>query len=164
MGTEVIPTGSQPPPKPGAEKVAPFLLDALASLTLECSQKRAIWATLRDRLDTRVEAGRQKYGTMLMTFNGRNALQDAWEESADKLFYLYQAWLEGIKEVEPLLTAEADSLFELTWLIEELTAEKIAESVREGAAEAFVAGVGQVIEARCIEGTAGAVGIGANGG
>ncbi len=46
------------------------------------------------RLQQRVGEGHRKYGTYLMTHNGRDALRDAWEEAADLLFYLQQAALE----------------------------------------------------------------------
>jgi hypothetical protein len=60
---------SQAPPTPGREEVAPLAM---------------AW------LQRRVDAGREKYGTPLMTFNGRYAILDALEESADKFFYLFQ--------------------------------------------------------------------------
>lgn len=46
------------------------------------------------RLHRRVEQGHAKYGTYLKTFNGRDAIRDAWEEAADLVFYLTQAGLE----------------------------------------------------------------------
>lgn len=42
----------------------------------------------------RVEAGKQKYGTKLMTHNGRDSLWDAYQEALDLVFYLRQAILE----------------------------------------------------------------------
>jgi hypothetical protein len=36
--------------------------------------------------------GKLKYGTFLYPFNGRNAIQDAYEEALDKAIYLKQ-WL-----------------------------------------------------------------------
>lgn len=117
---QTIPTGSQPPPSPGREAVAPLLFAALEEVSLEEPGKRAVWPTLKERLEVRVEAGRQKYGTMLQTHNGRNALVDAWEETADQVFYLYQDWLETAdKTVADLLKTATDMLFELTWLIAE---------------------------------------------
>lgn len=38
--------------------------------------------------------GEQKYGTRLQTFNGRNALIDAYQEALDLVMYLRQKFLE----------------------------------------------------------------------
>lgn len=48
---------------------------------------------IRD-LTGRMEAGRITYGTYLRPFNGRDALQDAYEEALDLACYLRQAMLE----------------------------------------------------------------------
>ena len=45
-------------------------------------------------LSARAEDGIKKYGTPLMTFNGRNALVDALQESYDQSMYLKQALME----------------------------------------------------------------------
>ena len=45
-------------------------------------------------LKSRAEMGKQKYGHYLETNNGRNALQDAYEESLDMCMYLKQKLLE----------------------------------------------------------------------
>ena len=42
----------------------------------------------------RAQKGNQKYGRPLETFNGRNALQDAYEEAIDLVQYLKQRLLE----------------------------------------------------------------------
>mgnify|MGYP001014114983 CR=1 FL=1 len=42
----------------------------------------------------RADAGQKKYGTMLRTENGRNALNDAIQEAIDLVFYLKQAAME----------------------------------------------------------------------
>lgn len=42
----------------------------------------------------RAEHGRRKYGRYLETDNGRDALQDAWEEAIDLVTYLTQLRLE----------------------------------------------------------------------
>lgn len=44
---------------------------------------------LKDLIDRR-EAGTRKYGTALRTFNGRNALVDAYQEATDLTVYLRQ--------------------------------------------------------------------------
>lgn len=45
-------------------------------------------------LAIRVETGSKQYGERLATFNGRDALQDAYEEAMDLAMYLKQAILE----------------------------------------------------------------------
>lgn len=42
-------------------------------------------------IQERARLGRKRYGTPLQAFNGRNALQDAYEEIMDALLYLRQA-------------------------------------------------------------------------
>lgn len=64
---------SQPTPAPGKQVVYEYVL--------------------RD-IQERVAAGEKKYGTKLMTFNGRDALWDAYEEALDLVMYLRQAILE----------------------------------------------------------------------
>lgn len=68
---------TQPPPKPGVQDVT-----------------QAVIADLKDR--TRL--GVQKYGRPLQTQNGRNALQDAYEEALDLCQYLKQARMEQEEE------------------------------------------------------------------
>lgn len=67
------PESDQPLPVPGQQNVQ----DAMVAATRQ-----------------REQFGKAKYGTSLMTHNGRDALQDAWEESADLFAYLTQALLE----------------------------------------------------------------------
>lgn len=63
----------QPEPKPGQQNVADYVLRDIAE---------------------RVEVGEKKYGTKLQTFNGRDALWDAYQEALDLVMYLRQAILE----------------------------------------------------------------------
>lgn len=42
-------------------------------------------------LNDRAEIGKEKYGTYLMTNNGRDALMDAYQEALDFVMYLRQA-------------------------------------------------------------------------
>ena len=41
-------------------------------------------------IQARVEMGYRKYGTKLQTFNGRDALWDAYQEAVDLVMYLRQ--------------------------------------------------------------------------
>lgn len=63
----------QPPPTSGHEAVADYVLADIQA---------------------RIEAGERKYGTKLMTHNGRDPLWDAYQEAIDLVFYLRQAILE----------------------------------------------------------------------
>jgi hypothetical protein len=42
----------------------------------------------------RAEEGKERYGTLLETHNGRDALWDAYQEALDLVMYLRQALLE----------------------------------------------------------------------
>lgn len=63
----------EPPPKPGKVVVLDLVLKDLQD---------------------RAEMGKEKYGTYLMTHNGRNTLMDAYQEALDLVMYLRQALYE----------------------------------------------------------------------
>jgi hypothetical protein len=63
----------QPPPTPGREVVADYVLSDI---------------------EERVRVGKDRYGTKLMTHNGRDALYDAYQEALDLVMYLRQVILE----------------------------------------------------------------------
>jgi hypothetical protein len=46
-------------------------------------------------LRVRAEMGKAKYNTYLMTNNGRDAIQDAYQEALDLIMYVTQADMEG---------------------------------------------------------------------
>lgn len=66
----------QSEPKQGRTVVLPYVIDDLAK---------------------RAQMGKDKYGTYLMTNNGRDALIDAYQEALDLVMYLRQAILEREK-------------------------------------------------------------------
>lgn len=105
--------GDQPAPKQGRENVSPHVIEALEERAASSSLWHNDWPWLKERLLDRVEHGHRKYGTLLQTDNGRDAIADAWEESADLVMYLTQAHLEG-EMVEPLLVRAEWILFSLT--------------------------------------------------
>ncbi len=49
-------------------------------------------------IQSRMSAGLQKYGCLLQTFNGRDALMDSYQESIDLVMYLRQAIMERESE------------------------------------------------------------------
>lgn len=63
----------EPPPQQGTTDVADYVLKDIAE---------------------RVDAGEQKYGTKLQTFNGRDALWDLYQELIDSVMYTRQLILE----------------------------------------------------------------------
>jgi hypothetical protein len=85
---------TQPPPTPGQQNVAEVVVESLERL-LTASRQEALWGRLSGWLLDRIQAGFERYGTLLQTRNGRDPLKDAWEEAVDLTMYLHQAKLEG---------------------------------------------------------------------
>lgn len=56
--------------------------------------KEVVLRHVLNDLVSRAEHGKGIYGTYLETFNGRNAVQDAYEEALDLCMYLKQILLE----------------------------------------------------------------------
>lgn len=73
------PERDQPAPKPGKLPVQEIMILAI-------QERRAY--------------GKKKYGRILETDNGRDALKDAWEEALDLFTYLTQARLERGDHIE----------------------------------------------------------------
>lgn len=87
----------QPPPQPGGVVV---LDEAIRYVELMG------WPGLADDLHARAEMGKDRYGTLLMTHNGRDAVMDCYQECLDALMYITQAKLElPAEESQQLLTA-----------------------------------------------------------
>lgn len=86
---------TQPAPVPGKERVFASAIEGLKEYVDYAAPQLdfALDITVQG-LHQRVDAGFQKYGTYLETFNGRNAVKDAWEEAADAIFYIEQAMRE----------------------------------------------------------------------
>lgn len=55
------------------------------------NQGRPIWDLVIEDMKARDRVGRERYGTPLQSFNGRDALQDAYFEALDLAVYLRQA-------------------------------------------------------------------------
>lgn len=56
-----------------------------------------IWEEVIKDMHNRDKFGQSKYGRPVQTFNGRDALQDAYEEALDLCVYLKQAMNERNK-------------------------------------------------------------------
>lgn len=52
------------------------------------------WELVMSDMASRNELGKQRYGTPLQPHNGRNSLQDAYEEALDLCVYLKNAIIE----------------------------------------------------------------------
>jgi len=94
MASESAP---QPAPQPGKETVLPVALGRLGSFA-----KYPGGALLMQSLVERAAAGEKKYGVRLQTFNGRDAVTDAFQEAQDAVMYLTQKWLETGDNVHTL--------------------------------------------------------------
>lgn len=57
---------------------------------VEQKDKPAVWDLVVQDMVARNQQGIEKYGTPLQTFNGRNALWDAYQEALDLVVYLRQ--------------------------------------------------------------------------
>lgn len=64
----------------------------------------AVWGLVVEDMQARDVMGREKYGTPLQPFNGRDALWDAYQEVLDLSVYLRQAIFE--KEVKDKVLSE----------------------------------------------------------
>ena len=72
-------------------------------------KRRVVEVVLRDFAE-RAESGREKYGTYLMTGNGRDALWDAYQEAIDLVVYLRQELMEREDAVYKAAIAELERL------------------------------------------------------
>lgn len=114
-----------------------------APATNECEP---VWDAVITDMKARDMVGRERYGTPLQPFNGRNALVDAYQEALDLVVYLRQAIIEeGNRKVPPIphrlaleeevrrLQAREQELLETnTRLVEELRQSDRRQMVREG--------------------------------
>lgn len=55
------------------------------------NRRPAVWDLVMADMKERDQVGRQRYGTPLQPFNGRDALMDAYQEALDLAVYLRQA-------------------------------------------------------------------------
>ncbi len=61
-----------------------------------------VWNLVLEDMKLRDQIGRQRYGTPLQPFNGRDALVDAYQEALDLVVYLRQAiWERDNKKETP---------------------------------------------------------------
>lgn len=86
-------------------------------------------------LENRVDMGKEKYGTVLKSHNGRDALLDSYEELQDALFYLKQVDIEDNAGLKP---EEKNIIPDMIYSVS-LVAVKLKELIRnkEKAKESF---------------------------
>jgi len=102
----------QPAPTVGQEKVLPA-----AIRYVEYMGSRELVADLEDR----AIMGYARYGTYLMTHNGRDAAMDCYQELLDALMYTQQAMMElAPNDVHDLVRVRMYILTSLEWLKEYL--------------------------------------------
>lgn len=58
------------------------------------NQNPAVWDLVLADIDKRDKVGIERYGTRLQPFNGRDVLQDTYEELLDAVVYMRQAIFE----------------------------------------------------------------------
>lgn len=90
----------QPPPADGQDLVLLMVVKDV----IDSSGSQTAFRMTRD-LMARAEMGRAKYGVMLHTCNGRDALMDAYQEALDLVMYMRQKLAE-----KPSLRLQAEYL------------------------------------------------------
>lgn len=85
------PETDQKLPEPGKIAIHEYVIQHLMDWGVRDYIRQEVERGLRQRL----QLGISKYGRPLESHNGRDALQDAWEESLDAMVYTTQLALEG---------------------------------------------------------------------
>lgn len=77
------------------------IIEDQPALTLNTNP--AVWEIVIADMQERDKIGKQRYGTRLQPFNGRDALVDAYQEALDMVVYLRQAIYErdNAKGIQP---------------------------------------------------------------
>lgn len=99
-------TKEQDTPHEGKVPVVEMLCSVLQAPTVFTLSEDLASKKLRSDLLARQELGRARYGTVLKTHNGRDAVIDAYQEALDLSQYLAQAVMEGA----PLINQLAKSI------------------------------------------------------
>jgi hypothetical protein len=79
-----------------------------------------IGEALKARLAARIDFGERKYGSRLMTYNGRDVLVDIDQEMLDGIQYSHQGTMEGhrVAHIRNILIQAADALAEYRRIME----------------------------------------------
>ena len=71
-------------------------------------RRQKVITLVQEDLLMRSDIGTRKYGEPLRTFNGRSALQDAYEEALDLAMYLKQAIVEKMEVESSMVLTDDD--------------------------------------------------------
>ena len=95
--------GDQPLPRPGSVEVQSVVIDELIRYDSDVFDRLAV------EVAERREVGISRYGSPLMTHNGRDACRDLLDELLDGVVYAAQVRMEGldVRDVEFTLRALA---------------------------------------------------------
>ena len=75
------------------------------------NDERAIWDLVIDDMKQRDEIGQERYKTRLQPFNGRNSLNDLFQELLDAVAYVRQSIVERQEMIDTLkLYTKADKI------------------------------------------------------
>ena len=100
----------QPPPVVNENPaVWDLVLNDLAHSTCEHPGQKMSMDLLIEDIKKRDQVGLQRYGTRLQAFNGRNALQDAYEEMLDAVVYLRQTLQEMVQTQALIITPKGEA-------------------------------------------------------
>jgi hypothetical protein len=93
---------------------------AVWPLVIETAHTWNYPTAMLDDMRKRDAIGRERYGVALQPFNGRNALQDAYEEALDLVVYLRQAMEEQMGDRAYLIELRFRAALKLAGEIHEL--------------------------------------------
>jgi hypothetical protein len=108
------PKTDQPLPQPGRTAIHQLVINSLPAW-LPGDNLVPERSVIVEGMRARLSLGVAKYGTPLQSHNGRDALQDCWEEVLDSTVYAVQMLLEG-EEVGDVVLTLISLLGKLAWL------------------------------------------------
>lgn len=119
------PIVDQPPPTPQGDKRAVWelVIEEYRGRNVNNEFDMRAIADVLDDMTARDAIGRERYGTPLTAFNGRDQLVDAYQEKLDAAVYLRAAMLEGMP-VSGIYELTLDSITWLRCFINERAAKK----------------------------------------
>jgi hypothetical protein len=110
----------QPMPVQGQEAVTPFLKVLLKEIsTITPEYKSDIIDIMVQKLEEREKIGIERYGTSLMTHNGRDSFKDLLDELYDALQYALQNMLERNVNGEDTIAQVFSELIACVYVLED---------------------------------------------
>ena len=92
---------NEPKPIKGKVNIGELVLKDVVIMA-ETNDDNYIGELITRDIQARIDLGKQKYGTVLQSHNGRDALMDSYQESIDLCMYLKQVSVEGKIELGTL--------------------------------------------------------------